>query len=135
MSDSRRNKLSKPSRTIGWSSTSTTRMGISVVSPVGGELDAESRTGRGGTDRQRAAERPHPLFQHHRAELQSTECHVVVLAVEREAAAVIGHDDVNLAVRSRDLYTHLGGAGMARGVHDRPVHDPTDIVPPRLPRH
>src|SRR3990170_6599027 len=94
---------------------------------VARQPDVESGAFRGRPNRQGAVEGPDTFLQRHRSESQGGERGIVVLSLEREAAAVVGHDDVHGTVRCADGEVHLRGPGMSRGIDHRLLDDEADL--------
>src|SRR6059058_2164048 len=127
-SGSRRNRLSSPSSTMGWSSASARWTVMSGVDAAIRQRDLEVGTVFRRIDLERPTERLHPLLEQHRPQLQRCQRRVVVMPVEGEPVTVVGHRDAHLTVLSPQGDAHLRRAGVAGRVDQGFLDDVADFV-------
>src|SRR6266542_412886 len=127
-SSSSRNSCSSPSRTIGWSSARSKRIGMSGDSLWQREADGEAGTRLARGDDQVATERGDPFLQSDRSRLELLKGGEVVRALKREPVPVICHGDEHRTGAARDVHLERGGRGVPGRVDEGFVNDSKDVV-------
>src|SRR3990172_1107413 len=142
MSSSAWSSLQRPSRKMGWSSTTSTRMlaleeGLAIASLGERDLDPQGAAAAGaGVNRQLAAQGPGALADRDRSQPLLLEGALGIGAREREPAAVVVHQQPQEAVVLPQPHHHVLRPSVlvdvVQGLAQNPEHFPADAFGERL---